>query len=167
MNEHRITITRTFLEPREKVWEAWTTPELIKQWFGPEGFTAPNIRLDLREGGKYVYTMRGPAGSEWDKDMYSAGIFQEIIPMEKIVATDYFSDAEGNPVPPSEQDPSMANFPPELVVTTSFEDSPEGGTKLTVSYQQVNDEQYQAMKDSGMEEGWRTTLDKLAAVVST
>src|SRR5437879_13910376 len=100
MDDKQIVIERVFDAPREKVWEAWTTPEMVKKWWGPEGFTAPSIKIDLKVGGKYIYCMHGPVGSEWDKDMYSAGEFKEIVPNEKIVTTDYFSDEHGNKMNP-------------------------------------------------------------------
>src|SRR4051812_40572832 len=105
-----IVITRVFDASRELVWKAWTDPEMAKKWWGPEGFSAPSIKIDLRVGGKYIFAMQGPAGSEWDKVMYSAGVYKEIVPHEKLVVTDYFSDEEGNIQEPKDfgQDP---NFP--------------------------------------------------------
>lgn len=50
-----ITISRVFDAPREKVWKAWTDPELIKKWWGPKDFTAPRIEIDFRVGGKYLF----------------------------------------------------------------------------------------------------------------
>lgn len=162
MSDEGIIIERIFDAPRELVWKAWTDPEMIKKWWGPEGFTAPSIKVDLKVGGKYVFAMHGPAGSEWDKDMYSSGIFKEIVPNEKIVSTDYFSDENGNKVSPSEygQDP---NSPSEMEVVITFEDVEDGKTKLTITYPKPeSEEQFQAMLKSGMEEGWNSSLDKLA-----
>lgn len=69
-----IIIERIFDNPREAVWQAWITPKMVKKWWGPKDFTAPFAKIDFRVGGKYVYAMHGPAGSEWDRDMYSAGV---------------------------------------------------------------------------------------------
>ena len=91
-----LVITRILNAPREQVWKAWTEPEQIKKWWGPKDFTAPMIKNDLRTGGKFMYTMRGPAGTEYDKDMPSGGTYKEVIPMEKIVASDHFMDKDGN-----------------------------------------------------------------------
>ncbi|HEX7017752.1 MAG TPA: SRPBCC domain-containing protein [Patescibacteria group bacterium] len=159
----KITITRVFDAPREKVWQAWTEPELIKQWWGPEGFSAPSIKIDLKVGGKYVYAMRGPEGSEWDKDMYSAGIFKEIVPMEKIVATDYFSDSEGNKIDPTEVG-MAADVPSEMpVMTILFEEIADNQTKLSIVYDKpATEAEFQAMLKSGMKEGWQSSLNKLA-----
>jgi uncharacterized protein YndB with AHSA1/START domain len=63
--------------------------------------------------------MHGPKGTEWDKDMYSAGTYKEVIPNEKLVVTDYFSDENGKMMEPADfgQD---SNFPKELVATVPF-----------------------------------------------
>lgn len=161
-----LVIERIFDAPREMVFKAWTDPEMIKKWWGPEGFSAPSIKVDLRVGGKYIFAMHGPKGSEWDKDMYSAGEYKEIVPNEKIVSTDYFSDEQGNKISPVDygQDP---NSPSEMKVVITFEDAdpPTGGgkTKLTITYPKPEtEEQFQAMLKSGMKEGWNSSLDKLA-----
>lgn len=161
MNNETITISRIFNAPRELVWKAWTDPELVKQWWGPEGFTAPSAKSDFRVGGKFIYAMHGPAGSEWDKDMYTAGVFKEIIPNEKIVLTDYFSDENGNMMKPSEQGQDQ-NFPDEMNATILFEDAGEGKTKLSIIYlKPENEAQWEAIVKSGMEEGWNSSLNKL------
>lgn len=169
----KIEIVRRFDSPLDRVWKAWTEPELVKQWWGPEGFTAPSIEIDLRVGGKYIYAMRGPEGSEWDKNMYIAGIYKEITPPEahnsskqaRLVMTDYFSDERGDKI-----DPTMAGMdkamPDEMEVIVQFEAIEDDRTELTIDYPQPDSEvQFQAMKDSEMEEGWQSSLNKLAEVV--
>lgn len=163
MNEDKIVIERVFNTPREKVWEAWTNEGEVKKWWGPEGFSAPSILIDLRVGGKYIFCMHGPKGSEYDRDMYSAGIYKEIVPNEKLVVTDYFSDENGNMVSPKEAGLEQPDFPGEQTVTVRFENSGEGKTKLTIEYPRPeSDKQFEAMKNSGMQEGWGTSLDKLS-----
>lgn len=158
-----IVIEKVFDAPREMVWKAWTEPEMIKKWWGPEGFTAPSIKVDLKVGGKYIFAMKGPEGSEWDKVMHSAGIYKEIVPHEKLVVTDYFSDEEGNIKAPDKfgQDP---NFPKEMTVTVLFEEIESGKTKLSITYPKPEtQEQMDAILKSGMEEGWMSSLNKLEA----
>ena len=161
MDDKGITIETVFNAPKELVYKAWTNEELAKMWWGPEGFTAPSIKMDLRVGGKYVFAIHGPEGSEWDKDMYSAGVYKEIVPNEKLVVTDYFSDEQGNVMEPAEQgqDP---NFPKEMTVTVLFEDIEEGKSKLSIIYDRPeSEEQFQAMLKSGMKEGWNSSLNKM------
>ncbi len=157
-----IVITRDFDAPRERVWKAWTDPEMLKRWWGPEHFTAPSIKIDLRVGGKYVYAMRGPAGTQWDKVMYSAGVYKEIVPNEKLVTTDYFSDENGNMLDPTAYGQS-SDAPREMTITVLFEEIEKGKTRLSITYMKPETEaQYQAMLKSGMTEGWNSSLNKLA-----
>ena len=163
----QIIIIRVFNAPASLVWRAWTDPELAKKWWGPKEFTAPSIKIDLRVGGKYIFAMHGPAGSEWDKDMYSAGEYIEINPYKKLVVTDYFSDEYGEMMKPSEQGQD-ASFPSIMTVTVLFEEMEGGKTKLSVVYPEPEtQEQYEAMMKSGMNEGWSTSLDKLAKAVES
>jgi uncharacterized protein YndB with AHSA1/START domain len=157
-----ITIERVFDAPREMIWRAWTEPEMVKRWWGPQGFTAPSIKIDLRVGGKYVFCMHGPKGSEFDKDLYSAGVYKEIVPMEKLAVTDYFSDAEGNKIDPAVYG-MTPDTPAEMDVVVTFEEAEGGKTKLTIKYPRPeSEEKFQAMLTSGMVEGWNSSLDKLA-----
>lgn len=162
-----IVITREFNAPRERVWKAWTEPELVQRWYGPEGFTAPSIKIDLRVGGKYIWAMRGPAGSDWDKVMYTAGVYNEIVPNEKLVVTEHNSDENGNMLESMLE--SMAHngqagdFPRELTFTVRFEELAKGKTRLSIIYPKPKtEEQYQAMLKIGMVEGWNSALNKLA-----
>jgi uncharacterized protein YndB with AHSA1/START domain len=161
MASKTINITRILNAPRERVWAVWTEPEHLKKWWGPKDFTAPHIKQDLREGGKYVYAMHGPAGTEFDKDMYSGGEYKEIIPMEKIVATDYFMDEKGNKVSPKEYG-MPGEWPDEMLVTVTFEDAGEGKTRLTVRHEGHPIE----MADMA-EAGWNESLDKFEAALVT
>lgn len=132
---------------------------------GPEGFSAPDIKVDLRVGGKYIFAMHGPKGSAWDKDIYSAGVYKEIDPPAKLVATDYFSDENGAMLEPVDfgQDP---NFPKESTFTVLFEEMQTGKTKLSILYPKPEKkEQMEAVIKSGMKEGWDSSLDKLKKVL--
>lgn len=168
MEEHAVVIERVFDAPIEVVWRMWTDPEMVKKWWGPEGFTAPYAKIDLKVGGKYVFAMHGPAGSEWDKDMYSAGVYKEIIPPSsisrraKIVTTDYFSDDQGNKMKPAEYGQD-STFPDEMMVTITFEEIEKNKTKLTITYPKPESEEHlQAMLKSGMKQGWSQSMDKMA-----
>ncbi|TLY09144.1 MAG: SRPBCC domain-containing protein, partial [Thaumarchaeota archaeon] len=55
-----LTITRIFDARRDRVWKAWTDPEIFMKWWGPKYFSCPLANLDLRIGGKYLVAMRGP-----------------------------------------------------------------------------------------------------------
>ena len=59
-NKHDLVIAHVFDVPVEQVWNAWVDPEMIKQWWGPDGFTAPLVWIDFREGGTSLVCMSSP-----------------------------------------------------------------------------------------------------------
>ncbi len=66
--EQKIVITRVFDAARERVFKAWTEPERVMRWWGPNGFTAPFCKIDLRPGGVFHNCMRSPEGQDfWSK----------------------------------------------------------------------------------------------------
>lgn len=62
---NEISITRIYDAPVEAVWDAWTDPDQVAQWWGPRGFTLTTHSKDLRPGGHWRYTMHGPDGTDW------------------------------------------------------------------------------------------------------
>jgi uncharacterized protein YndB with AHSA1/START domain len=158
-------IERTLNAPVEKVWDAWTKPEMVKQWWGPEGFTSPKTEIDLTVGGKYLFGMHGPKGSEWDKDMFGGGEYREIVPQQKLVMTDYFSDEQGNKLSPTEFGQSK-DFPEESVYTVLFESLNNNTTKLSLLFSLPTSESQQAAIDQSQAmAGWKSSLNKLQALV--
>ncbi|MCK9592717.1 MAG: SRPBCC domain-containing protein, partial [Methanoregula sp.] len=108
--EDEIIITRFFDAPRELAWRAWTEPGLVREWLGPKNYTSPSATIDLRVGGKYLYCMRSPEG----RDIWSTGVFREIVKPERIVSTDNFADEKGDVVPATYYGMS-SDFPQELL----------------------------------------------------
>jgi uncharacterized protein YndB with AHSA1/START domain len=157
----KIIISHVFDAQREKVWQAWTDPVIVKTWWGPKDFTSPSIKIDFKVGGKYIYCMHGPAGSPYDFDMYSSGVYKEITPIEKIIVSDYFSDKNGNINDPTNTGLPQ-NMPKEMLVTVTFEDVEDNKTKLSIIYNPESAADRQVMIESKMEEGWSSSLDKLA-----
>jgi len=76
-----FVITREFDAPRELVFQAWTDPKHLAQWWGPKGFTNPVCEWDARPGGKIYDVMRAPNGAEHPM----SGEFREIDPPERLV----------------------------------------------------------------------------------
>ena len=154
VEKQELSVTRMFNAPRERVWMAYTEPEMVKRWYGPKGFTAPIIESELRPGGRYLYVMRSPDG----KDFWSAGVFRELVPPERIVAIDSFADREGNIVPASYYGLSEG-WPLESEVVTTFEDM-DGRTKLTIRQAGVPGADLE-----NAVAGWNESLDRLADVL--
>jgi uncharacterized protein YndB with AHSA1/START domain len=128
MKNQELVIVRSFEVFRDLVWKAWTEPEYVKRWWGPKGFKITFCKIDLRVGGVSCNCMRSPEG----KDYWSTGIYREIVPPERIVCTDSFADEEGNVVSATHYGMN-ADFPPEMLVTVTFEED-EGKTKLTLKH---------------------------------
>ena len=136
--------------------ESMDIPELVMRWWGPEGFTAPVVKIDLRVGGKYLYDMRSPDG----KDFWSTGVFREIVPRVRIVATDSFADKQGNAVPASSYG-MTGDWPLELLATMTFEDQ-NGKTKFTLRHEGFPPGE---MLESA-KAGWNGSFDKLDKVLA-
>ena len=153
----RMVVTRIFDAPRELVWKAWTDPKYVMQWWGPKGFTSPVCKMDFRVGGKYLICTRTPDGQEF----WHGGEYHEIVPLEKIVSSMYFSDAKGNKV-----EPAQLGIEHEAIEGANdvilFEDLGNGQTKLTF----IGNEPMESAKNSGQLEGMNQVLDKVAAVVA-
>lgn len=165
MNENALVIERVFNAPRQMVWDAVTKPEIMQQWWGPEGWSSPDMNMDFREGGKYHASMEGPMPDGKVIKVWSGGEYKKIVPLEKIVVTDFFSNEAGDKIKPDRagMDP---NFPDEMEVTFTFEDAGDGKTKLTIVYPKPESEAaVKAMIASRMDEGWSSSLSKLAKVV--
>lgn len=154
--KHELRIERVFDAPRELVWKTWTSPELIMQWWGPEYFTSPICKVDLRVGGEYLYCMRGPDGA----DYWSAGTYKEIMPMEKLVYDIAFANESGEHINPAEYgfDPS---FPKENLVTVTFDEVGDK-TKVTLLFVVESEAILEMMRKMQMREGWETSLNKFA-----
>jgi len=151
-----LVITRIFDAPRKLVWKAWTEPEQMKRWWGPEGFTAPVIKIDLRVGGKYLNCMRGAGPDGVIRDFWNTGVYREIVPMEKLVATDSFADEKGNVVSASHYGMS-SDLPKEFLVTVTFEEQ-DGKTKMILRHAGMPKGEHMDLA----RQGWNQSFDKLA-----
>ncbi len=79
-----LVLERTIDVPPELVWEAWTKPEHLKQWFCPRPWSVSHCELDLRPGGIFKTVMRSPEG----QDVPNVGSILEVIPLKRLVMTD-------------------------------------------------------------------------------
>jgi uncharacterized protein YndB with AHSA1/START domain len=79
--DRELLISRTLNAPVELVWEAWTKPEHIANWWGPNGFTNTITKMEIKPGGEWDLVMHGPDGTDYK----NKSVFKEIIPFKKIV----------------------------------------------------------------------------------
>jgi uncharacterized protein YndB with AHSA1/START domain len=141
--EDQILITREFDAPRELVYRAWTTPELVKRWFGGNHGEVTSAEIDLRVGGRWRYVTSAGEGAE----AAFHGEYHEIVPGERIVSTEVY---EGAP------DAESVN-----TVTLTERD---GRTTMTVLIQHQSRANRDAVLQAGMEPGMNAALDKLEGV---
>jgi len=146
---HELSITRIIDAPAEKLFRAWTEPELMKEWFTPRPWTTPIIETDPRTGGTNYIVMRGPEGQEFP----SRGVYLEVVPNEKIVFTDAFTSA---------WQPSEKAF---MVGIVTFEDLGGGKTRYTARARHWTADDLKTHQDMGFEAGWNAATDQLEALV--
>ena len=148
-SDRELVLTRLIDAPREKLYRAWTDPELLKQWFAPLPWTTPSAKVDVRPGGANVITMRSPEGA----DFPNHGVYLEVVPNEKLVFTDAYTEA---------WKPSAKPF---MTVILTFED--EGGkTRYTARVLHWTAEDRKAHEDMGFHFGWGQCADQLTELVA-
>ena len=144
--DREIVITRAFDAPRIFVWDAFTKPELVRQWLlGPPGWTMPVCEIDFRVGGRYRYVWRKEGGIE----MGMSGVHREIVVPERIVATEKFDQSW---------------YPGEAVGTITLVEQ-GGRTVLTQVLQYESREAREVVLKSPMESGVGQGYDRLEQVV--
>ncbi len=88
----KITVTREFAAELAIVWKAYTTKEILDQWWAPKPWKANTKSMDFKEGGIWHYAMVGPAGEEH----WAVASYISIQPLKKFTGLDAFADADGN-----------------------------------------------------------------------
>jgi uncharacterized protein YndB with AHSA1/START domain len=136
-----LTLKRRFKAPPAKVFAAWTDPEKMKRWMGPEGVVGLSAEIDARIGGRYRLLMKSPDGEEHDV----SGVYREVVPNEKLVFTWAWKST------------------PERQSLVTVLLKPDGdGTLLTLTHEQFFDE---TARDHHRQ-GWMGSLDKLERFVA-
>jgi uncharacterized protein YndB with AHSA1/START domain len=138
-----INLTRVIDAPRTLVFEAWTNPKHVEQWWGPKNFTNIVDIWDARPNGNIRLQMRAQSGFSHPM----TGTFHEVVPPERLVFTAVAEDDAGNRLL-------------ESLTTVTFEDV-QGKTKLTVQASAVGIAPIAAQMLQGMELGWSQSLERL------
>jgi uncharacterized protein YndB with AHSA1/START domain len=147
---HELTLTRIIEAPREKIYRAWTEPALLKEWFTPRPWTVSMVEIDVRSGGNSYIVMNGPNGEEFP----NRGVYLEVIPNEKIVFTDAYSEAWV---------PSAKPFFTGLIL---LEDLGGGRTRYTARALHWTAEDRETHEKMGFHEGWGKATDQLEELVA-
>jgi uncharacterized protein YndB with AHSA1/START domain len=141
--DDQILITREFDAPKELVYKAWTTPELVRRWWSAKRGEVTVAEIDLRVGGTWRYVMIADGGFE----VAFHGEYREIVPNERLVSTEVY---EGMP-------------DAEALDTLTLSES-DGRTTMTILVQHATKEHRDAHIESGMEDGMQDALDLLEQV---
>jgi uncharacterized protein YndB with AHSA1/START domain len=141
-SEREIEFTCRFQRRARLLFEAWTKPEHLRQWWGCEGSSITHCAIDLRAGGSWSLVMRMRDGSEHPFH----GTYREVVRPQRLVYTECY------------EMPQFGN--PEWLTTVTFEEDPEG-TLVTHTIQHKSREVRDAHLQAGMEQGMVQTLTRL------
>jgi uncharacterized protein YndB with AHSA1/START domain len=142
-----VSMERVFDAPRDLVWKAHTTPELIKQWWGTDDSEMLVDKMDVRVGGKwrFVNKMNG-------QEYAFHGKYKEVDPPNKIIWTFNFE-----PIGPGH----------ELIETITFEDLGDGKTKISTTSHFLTIADMEGMMSQGMEKGATQSWNRLEKLLGT
>ncbi|NAZ35368.1 SRPBCC domain-containing protein [Rubellimicrobium sp. CFH 75288] len=135
------TLSRRLRASPERVWQAWTDPDALPRWFGPEGWTCETEAIGIREGGEWRFTMRGHGMAFPNRHRWIA-----LEPFRRIV---FLMDGGEGSGPP-------------MRVEVVLEPTPEGGTLLRQTLTFPDAASLEAARSHGFEARGAETLDKLA-----
>jgi uncharacterized protein YndB with AHSA1/START domain len=147
--DEQILITREFDAPKDLVYKAYTTPELVKRWWSGDRGDVKIAEIDLRVGGAWRYVMVASGGFE----VAFHGEYREIVPNERLVTTEVYEMPDTEPLPEADE--------PLNIVTFTEAD---GRTTLTVLVQTTSRELRDMIINSGMETGMQEAMDHLEQV---
>lgn len=147
-----VTVTREFAASRDLVWDAWTKPELLDQWWAPEPYRNKTKTMDFREGGYWLYAMISPENvTHWCKADY-----QKIEDKESYTCLDAFCDEEGN---------ISVDFPRSQWNNHFNENGDHTTVNITIQYSSLND--LEKVIEMGFREGFTMGLNQLDELLQT
>jgi uncharacterized protein YndB with AHSA1/START domain len=146
-SDREIIITRIFKAKRDLVFQVWTEPKHITQWWGPKDFTTTVTEMDFRPGGTWRYIMRAPDGTEYP----AKGVFREIVPPERIVTSDEFDEGF--------EKVFKADIPSRLTVVTAIFEDLGDKTRLTLQIMHSTAEDRRKHEEMGVIAGWNSSFD--------
>ncbi|MBY9078499.1 SRPBCC domain-containing protein [Paenibacillus sp. HN-1] len=158
-NDRVLVLERVFDAPRDLVFRMFKEPEHLKRWWGPKGWEIPVCSIDFRPGGVWHYCMKcvDPNQSQfYGMESWGKGVYKEIVEPEKIIYTDYFSDAEGN----------INESMPSTLIMMDFIDL-GGKTKLISRSEYMSAEALKTVMDMGMLQGITETWNRLGELLES
>ncbi|WLI47386.1 SRPBCC family protein [Pseudomonas beijingensis] len=146
---YALSISRVIDAPRQKIFRAWTEPDLLAQWWGPHGMTTPECEMDLWVSGQFRTLMRAPDGSEYP----TMGVFLEIFAPQRLVFTDAFL-------------PGWIPSGKAFMTAEVLLEEVDGKTRYTARALHWSEEDRQAHEAMGFHDGWGQSLDRLETLVT-
>jgi uncharacterized protein YndB with AHSA1/START domain len=143
-SEREVVVTRVFDAPRALVYRAYTDPELIPRWWGPSRLATTVEQMDVRPGGRWRFVQRDQTGAEFAFN----GVYREVVPPERVVATFEFEGEPGR-----------------VVLTTATFEEHDGKTTLTSTSLFETVEDRDGMVGAGMESGAVEGMERLAMLL--
>jgi len=141
-----VNVTREFVADRNAVWSAWTEKEILDQWWAPKPWKTDTKSMDFREGGRWLYAMRGPEGEEH----WSLAEYISIRPKDFFKAMDAFCDEDGN----------INNAFPQSKWNVSFEEK-ERHTFVSIQLNFETIEDLEKLVEMGFKEGFTMAMENL------
>jgi uncharacterized protein YndB with AHSA1/START domain len=145
-----LVLERVVDVPRRLVWEAWTKPEHLKEWFCPKPWRVSDCEIDLRPGGIFRTTMRSPEGQEFP----NVGCYLEVVPQERLVFTSVLL--------PGYRPAPSGDLPFTAIITMEDQGA---GTRYVATALHQDEAGRDKHKAMGFYEGWGKALDQLVALV--
>ena len=150
-----LVLERTVPVAPDRVWAAWTEPDLVVQWFTPAPWKTVAADLDVRPGGRCITTMESPEGEQYP----NAGCYLEVDPGRLLVFTSVMSEGF-RPVSPT-------NGAEDLPFTARIElTAADGGTHYRAIVIHADEAACRRHAEMGFEHGWGAALDQLVALMS-
>jgi uncharacterized protein YndB with AHSA1/START domain len=141
-----LVLEREIDVPVELVWEAWTTPESVKQWFCPKPWTVTSCEIDLRPGGAFNTVMRSPEGQEFP----NVGCYLDVVHNRRLIWTDTLL-------------PGFRPAPKPFFTGALYLEPNGSGTRYTAMAIHGDEATRKSHEEMGFHNGWATVLDQLVA----
>lgn len=159
MSSHdHLKLQRIVNASKEKVFEAWSRPELLREWWSPTGYSTPVYECDFRVGGKLHYCMESPEGVRY----WGGGHYTEIDVPNRIVMDDSFQDERGNMVPAAAGG-HPDGWPDVVPISVNLSDAGNGKTRMDIEHHVSAD----LARTVQCDVGWNQLLDKLENLLAS
>ena len=150
-HRHELVLERTLDGAPENIWRAWTTPEILQQWFCPKPWSITDAVIEPEVGGRFAFTMHGPNGEVMPND----GVFLLVEPKRRWITTDAFVKGW------------LPAGLPFMAAEVALTPLPDGKTRYVATarhWSEATMKQHEAM---GFHEGWGTVADQLNELLKT